>query len=383
MTMSYGINTRCIYGEEGEHWDEKHYGALSYPIYQTATFQHPQVGVSSGYDYSRLSNPTRSQLESVVASLEKGTHAYAFSSGMAAITVAMEIFSQGAHIIAGDDLYGGSVRLFDNISRKNGYEVEYVDTSREDVEKYIHPETKAVYIETPTNPMMNVTDIAKAAEITKKHGILLIVDNTFLSPYLQNPLELGADIVIHSGTKFLCGHNDTLSGFVVVKDEALAERILYVSKTTGANLSPSDSWLVLRGIKTLGIRMERQQANAAKLAEWLKANPKVKKVYYPGFENHPGHDIMKKQARGFGSMISFEMESKESAVKVLNSVKLISFAESLGGVETLLTYPTLQTHPDVPAEVKERNGITESLLRLSVGIEDIEDLIADLEKAFA
>ncbi len=383
MTMSYGINTRCIYGEEREQGDEKHYGALSYPIYQTATFQHPQVGVSSGYDYSRLSNPTRNQLESVVASLEKGTHAYAFSSGMAAITVAMEIFSQGAHIIAGDDLYGGSVRLFDNISRKNGYEVEYVDTSREDVEKYIRPETKAVYIETPTNPMMNVTDIAKAAEITKKHGILLIVDNTFLSPYLQNPLELGADIVIHSGTKFLCGHNDTLSGFVVVKDEALAERILYVSKTTGANLSPFDSWLVLRGIKTLGIRMERQQANAAKLAEWLKANPKVKRVYYPGFENHPGHNIMKKQARGFGSMISFEMESKESAVKVLNSVKLISFAESLGGVETLLTYPTLQTHPDVPAEVKERNGITESLLRLSVGIEDIEDLIADLEKAFA
>jgi len=189
--------------------------------------------------------------------------------------------------------------------------------------------------------------------------------------------------VIHSGTKFLCGHNDTLSGFVVVKDEALAERILYVSKTTGANLSPFDSWLVLRGIKTLGIRMERQQANAAKLAEWLKTNPKVKRVYYPGFENHPGHNIMKKQARGFGSMISFEMESKESAVKVLNSVKLISFAESLGGVETLLTYPTLQTHPDVPAEVKERNGITESLLRLSVGIEDIEDLIADLEKAFA
>lgn len=383
MTMSYGINTRCIYGEEREQGYEKHYGALSYPIYQTATFQHPQVGVSSGYDYSRLSNPTRNQLENVVASLEKGTHAYAFSSGMAAITVAMEIFSQGSHIIAGDDLYGGSVRLFDNISKKNGYEVEYVDTSREDVEKYIRPETKAVYIETPTNPMMNVTDIARVAEITKRYGILLIVDNTFLSPYLQNPLELGADIVVHSGTKFLCGHNDTLSGFVIVKDEELAERILYVSKTTGANLSPFDSWLVLRGIKTLGIRMERQQANAAKLAGWLKANPKVKKVYYPGFADHPGHDIMKKQAKGFGSMISFEMESKESAIKVLNGVNLISFAESLGGVETLITYPTLQTHPDVPADVKERNGITESLLRLSVGIEDIEDLTADLERAFS
>ena len=381
--MSYGINTKCIYGEAKEQGDDKHYGALSYPIYQTATFAHPQVGVSSGYDYSRLSNPTRNQLEKVVAALEKGTDAFAFSTGMAAITIVMELFSPGDHIIAGDDLYGGSVRLFDNISRKNGFDIEYVDTSREDVEKYIRPETKAVYIETPTNPMMNITDIRKVAEITKRHGILLIVDNTFLSPYLQNPLELGADIVIHSGTKYLSGHNDTLSGFVVVKDKSLAERVLYVSKTTGANLAPFDSWLLLRGIKTLGIRMDRQQANAARLAQWLKANPKVKKVYYPGFEEHPGHDIMKRQARGYGAMLSFEMESKESALRVLNNVKLISFAESLGGVETLLTYPTLQTHPDVPVEIKERNGITESLLRLSVGIEDIEDLIADLEQAFA
>ena len=381
--MRYGVNTKCIYGEGREQGDDKHYGALSYPIYQTATFAHPQVGVSSGYDYSRLSNPTRNQLEKVVAALEKGTDAFAFTTGMAAITIAMELFAPGDHIIAGDDLYGGSVRLFDNISRKNRYNIEYVDTSREDVEKYIRPETKAVYIETPTNPMMNITDIRKVAEITKRHGILLIVDNTFLSPYLQNPLELGADIVVHSGTKYLSGHNDTLSGFVVVRDKALAERILYVSKTTGANLAPFDSWLLLRGIKTLGIRMDRQQANAAKLAQWLKANPKVKKVYYPGFPEHPGHDIMKSQARGFGAMLSFEMESKETALRVLNNVKLISFAESLGGVETLLTYPTLQTHPDVPSEIKERNGITESLLRLSVGIEDIEDLIADLEQAFA
>ncbi len=383
MAMSYGINTTCIYGEAKEQGDDKHYGALSYPIYQTATFAHPQVGVSSGYDYSRLSNPTRNQLEKVVAALEKGTDAFAFSTGMAAITIVMEFFSPGDHIIAGDDLYGGSVRLFDNISRKNGYDIEYVDTSREDIEKYIRPETKAVFIETPTNPMMNITDIRKMSEITKRHGILLIVDNTFLSPYLQNPLELGADIVIHSGTKYLSGHNDTLSGFVVVKDKSLAERVLYVSKTTGANLAPFDSWLLLRGIKTLGIRMDRQQTNAARLAQWLKANPKVKKVYYPGFEEHPGHDIMKRQARGYGAMLSFEMESKESALRVLNNVKLISFAESLGGVETLLTYPTLQTHPDVPVEIKERNGITESLLRLSVGIEDIEDLIADLEQAFA
>lgn len=381
--MSYGINTTCIYGEAKEQGDDKHYGALSYPIYQTATFAHPQVGVSSGYDYSRLSNPTRNQLEKVVAALEKGTDAFAFSTGMAAITIVMELFSPGDHIIAGDDLYGGSVRLFDNISRKNGFDIEYVDTSREDIEKYIRPETKAVFIETPTNPMMNITDIRKMSEITKRHGILLIVDNTFLSPYLQNPLELGADIVIHSGTKYLSGHNDTLSGFVVVKDKSLAERVLYVSKTTGANLAPFDSWLLLRGIKTLGIRMDRQQTNAARLAQWLKANPKVKKVYYPSFEEHPGHDIMKSQARGFGAMLSFEMKSKESALRVLNSVKLISFAESLGGVETLLTYPTLQTHPDVPVEIKERNGITESLLRLSVGIEDIEDLIADLEQAFA
>lgn len=381
--MSYGRNTKCIYGNEKEKGDDVHYGALSYPIYQTATFSHPQVGVSSGYDYSRLSNPTRNQLEKVVAALENGTAAFAFSTGMAAITIVMELFSPGDHIIAGDDLYGGSVRLFDNISRKNGLLIDYVDTSREDVENYIRPDTKALFIETPTNPMMNVTDIQKVAEAAKRHGALLIVDNTFLSPYLQNPLDLGADIVIHSGTKFLSGHNDTLSGFVIVKDKALAERVLYVSKTTGANLAPFDSWLMLRGIKTLGIRIERQEQNAEKLARWLLAQPKVRKVYYPGLESHPGYDIMKRQARGFGSMISFDMASKEDAISVLNRVQLISFAESLGGVETLITYPTLQTHPDVPAEVKERNGITESLLRLSVGIEEAEDLIADLEQAFA
>lgn len=381
--MSYGRNTKCIYGNEKEKGDDVHYGALSYPIYQTATFAHPQVGVSSGYDYSRLSNPTRDQLEKVVAALENGTDAFAFSTGMAAITIVMELFAPGDHIIAGDDLYGGSVRLFDNISRKNGLLIDYVDTSREDVENYIRPDTKAIFIETPTNPMMNVTDIPKVAKAAKRHGALLIVDNTFLSPYLQNPLDLGADIVIHSGTKFLSGHNDTLSGFAIVKDKALAERVLYVSKTTGANLAPFDSWLMLRGIKTLGIRIERQEQNAKKLARWLLTQPKVRKVYYPGLESHPGYDIMKRQARGFGSMISFDMVSKEDAISVLNRVQLISFAESLGGVETLITYPTLQTHPDVPAEVKERNGITESLLRLSVGIEEAEDLIADLEQAFA
>lgn len=381
--MSYGRNTKCIYGREKEQGDDVHYGALSYPIYQTATFAHPQVGVSSGYDYSRLSNPTRNQLERVVAALENGTDAFAFSTGMAAITIVMELFAPGDHIIAGDDLYGGSVRLFDNISRKNGLLIDYVDTSREDVEKYIRPNTKAVFIETPTNPMMNVTDIAKVAEAAKRHGALLIVDNTFLSPYLQNPLDLGADIVVHSGTKFLSGHNDTLSGFVIVKDKVLAERVLYVSKTTGANLAPFDSWLMLRGIKTLGIRIERQEQNAGRIARWLLTQPKVKKVYYPGLENHPGYDIMKRQARGFGSMISFELNSKEDALSVLNRVRLISFAESLGGVETLITYPTMQTHPDVPAEIKERNGITESLLRLSVGIEEAEDLIGDLEQAFA
>ena len=379
--MERGINTRCLHLEETEGKTDN-YGALSYPIYQTATYAHAGVGKSTGYDYSRLQNPTREQLEKVVASLEGGIDAFALSSGMAAITLLMEIFKPGDHIIAEADLYGGSVRLFDNVSKKNGYEFTYLNCSRDDIEGAIKENTKAVYIETPTNPMMNVSDISKIAEIAKRHGLYLIVDNTFLSPYFQNPLKLGADIVIHSGTKFLGGHNDTLAGFIVTNNEEVQEKLRFIIKTTGAGLAPFDCWLILRGIKTLGIRMERSQENAIKIANWLKEQPVVKHVYYPGLQEHPGYEIMKKQARGFGAMLTFQLESKEFALAILENVRMIKFAESLGGVETLITYPTTQTHADVPKEIREKNGITEATLRLSVGIENIKDLIAELEKVF-
>ena len=380
--MERGINTRCLHLEKTEGKTDN-YGALSYPIYQTATYAHAGVGKSTGYDYSRLQNPTREQLEKVVASLEGGIDAFALSSGMAAITLLMEIFKPGDHIIAEADLYGGSVRLFDNVSKKNGYEFTYLNCSRDDIEGAIKENTKAVYIETPTNPMMNVSDISKIAEIAKRHGLYLIVDNTFLSTYFQNPLKLGADIVIHSGTKFLGGHNDTLAGFIVTNNEEVQEKLRFIIKTTGAGLAPFDCWLILRGIKTLGIRMERSQENAIKIANWLKEQPVVKHVYYPGLQEHPGYEIMKKQARGFGAMLTFDVDTEAHALQILESVRMIKFAESLGGVETLVTYPTTQTHADVPKEIRERNGITESTLRFSVGIENIEDLIGELTKVFA
>ena len=380
--MERGINTRCLHLEETEGKTDN-YGALSYPIYQTATYAHAGVGKSTGYDYSRLQNPTREQLEKVVASLEGGIDAFALSSGMAAITLLMEIFKPGDHIIAEADHYGGSVRLFDNVSKKTGYEFTYLNCSRDDIEGAIKENTKAVYIETPTNPMMNVSDISKIAEIAKRHGLYLIVDNTFLSPYFQNPLKLGADIVIHSGTKFLGGHNDTLAGFIVTNNEEVQEKLRFIIKTTGAGLAPFDCWLILRGIKTLGIRMEWSQENAIKIANWLKEQPVVKHVYYPGLQEHPGYEIMKKQARGFGSMLTFQLESREFALSVLEKVRMIKFAESLGGVETLITYPTTQTHADVPKKIRERNGITEATLRLSVGIEDTQDLLDEFEKVFA
>lgn len=379
--MERGINTRCLHLEETEGKTDN-YGALSYPIYQTATYAHAGVGKSTGYDYSRLQNPTREQLEKVVASLEGGIDAFALSSGMAAITLLMEIFKPGDHIIAEADLYGGSVRLFDNVSKKNGYEFTYLNCSRDDIEGAIKENTKAVYIETPTNPMMNVSDISKIAEIAKRHGLYLIVDNTFLSPYFQNPLKLGADIVIHSGTKFLGGHNDTLAGFIVTNNEEVQEKLRFIIKTTGAGLAPFDCWLILRGIKTLGIRMERSQENAIKIANWLKEQPVVKHVYYPGLQEHPGYEIMKKQARGFGAMLTFDVDTEAHALQILESVRMIKFAESLGGVETLITYPTPQTHADVPEEVRLKNGITPCTLRVSVGIEDIEDLLAELAEVF-
>lgn len=379
--MERKIETKCLHLEEDEG-DCNHYGAISYPIYQTATYAHSGVGMSTGYDYSRLKNPTREHLEKVVATLENGLNAFAFSSGMAAISLLMEIFQPGDHIIADSDLYGGSIRLFRNVSEKNGIQFTSIDCCCENIESFISENTKAIYIETPTNPMMNVTDIAKTAEISKRHNLLLIVDNTFLSPYFQNPLDLGADIVVHSGTKYLSGHNDTLAGFLVTKRNDIAEKFAFLIKTTGAGLAPFDSWLILRGIKTLGIRMEKSQENAMKIANWLKNQKSVAKVIYPGLPEHQGHEIMKKQARGFGAMLTFQLEIKEFALSILKKVRMIKYAESLGGVETLITYPTTQTHADVPEEIRLKNGITESTLRLSVGIENAGDLIFELQKVF-
>ncbi|MCR4756188.1 MAG: PLP-dependent aspartate aminotransferase family protein [Butyrivibrio sp.] len=378
--VNCSIDTKC---QQLDRSLMDQFGAISFPIYQTATFAHPGLGQSTGYDYTRMQNPTRKQLESIVAYLENGKDAIAFSSGMAAIATIMELFKPGDHFIIDEDLYGGSIRLFNEISKKNGLEYTAVNLSRDNVRKYIKENTKAVYLETPTNPMMNVTDIEELSKITREEDLILIVDNTFLSPYFQNPLDLGADIVIHSGTKFLGGHHDTIGGFVVVKDEKLDERLRYIFKTTGAGLSPFDSWLILRGIRTLGVRLERAQENALKLAKYLSSCKHVTKVFYPGLEDHPGYEIMKKQARGFGAMLTFEVDSVEFAHSILNNVQLIYFAESLGGTETLITYPITQTHADVPKDVLAKNGITDRLLRLSVGLEGIGDLICEFNRVFA
>nr|WP_318715145.1 PLP-dependent aspartate aminotransferase family protein [uncultured Treponema sp.] len=384
--MSVSIETKCLHLEEKiENAEDEckslHYGSVSFPIYQTATYAHPAVGQSTGFDYSRLQNPTRAQVEKVVAQLEGGIDALALSSGMAAISLLFEIFKPGDHLVVDSDLYGGSIRLFDHVTAKNGVEFTRANCGKADVESLIKPNTKAVYIETPTNPMMNVTDIEALAEITRRHGILLIVDNTFLSPYFQNPLKLGADVVIHSGTKYLAGHNDTLAGFIVTNRTDIQEKLRFLIKTTGAGLAPFDCWLVLRGIKTLAVRMEAAQKNAVKIVEWLQKQKAVTKVIYPGLKEHPGYEIMKKQSRGFGAMVTFNVTDEELAKKILGSVHLIQYAESLGGVETLITYPTTQTHADVPEELRLKNGITTSTLRLSVGIENVDDLIADLEQA--
>ena len=386
--MKFSPETKCVHLEKsgaekgGDALTQcSHYGAVSFPIYQTATYAHPAVGQSTGFDYSRLQNPTRAQVEKVVAQLEGGIDAFALSSGMAAVSLLMEIFAPGDHLVIDSDLYGGSIRLFDAVSAKNGLKFTRADFSRDNLEGLIRPETKALYLETPTNPMMHIADLEKLSALARRHKILLIVDNTFLSPYFQNPLALGADIVVHSGTKYLAGHNDTLAGFLVTQRSDIQERLRYLIKTTGAGLAPFDCWLVLRGIKTLALRMEKAQQNAIKIANWLKKQPSVTKVLYPGLPEHPGHEIMKKQARGFGGMLTFDVKDEATAKKVLGSVQLIQFAESLGGVETLITYPLTQTHAEVPEELRLKNGITECTLRLSLGIENADDLIADLAQA--
>lgn len=381
--MSYQTHTICVQGSK-KRKEVEYTGAISFPIYQTASYAHVELGESTGYDYSRLQNPTREELERIVADLEHGIDALAFSTGMAAINALMELFKPGDHIIATDDLYGGTIRLFDNINTKNGLTFSYVDSSKvEDVEAAIKENTKAIYIETPTNPMMKVTDLSAMARIASEHGCLLIVDNTFLTPYYQNPLDLGADIVVHSGTKYLGGHNDTLSGFLVTNNESISEQLRYIIKTTGAGLAPMDSWLILRGIKTLAIRMEKHEQNALAIAKWLKLHKKVKEVYYIGLPEHESYEVVQKQCRGYGGMISFRVEDEDTAKRILKKVKLIRFAESLGGVESLITFPKYQTHADVSVEVQKALGIDDTLLRLSVGIEAAEDLIEDLAQALA
>jgi len=357
-------------------------GAIANPIYQSATFAHAGLGESTGYDYSRLQNPTREHVEKLVAALENGADCLAFSSGMAAIASLMELFRPGDEIIVSDDLYGGSIRLFDVISKKNGLIIHYADTSvLPEIEARITDRTKGIFIETPTNPMMKVTDIAAVKQMCRDKDILVIVDNTFLTPYFCRPIELGADIVVHSGTKYLCGHNDTLAGFIVTAASELGEQLKFIHKTIGAVLAPFDSYLLARGIKTLAIRMEKSQQNAAKIAEWLKRHPKVTKVYYIGLPEHPHIEVSKKQAAGFGAMISFSVDTALTARNTLNGTKLILFAESLGGVETLITYPVTQTHSYIPENERLARGIDDKLLRLSVGIENADDLIQDLERA--
>lgn len=373
------IATKCVHGS-GKYQD--HTGAVSVPIYQSATFMHPSVGESTGYDYSRVQNPTREHLERTLCTLEGGHDCIAFSTGMAAEAMLMELFSPGDHIIASDDLYGGTPRLFTKINEKNGLTFTFVDTGDISlVESSITKATKAIFIETPTNPMMKVTDIAEIAKITQAHNLLLIVDNTFLTPYLQRPLALGADIVIYSGTKYLGGHNDTLAGFLVVNSEDLSEKLRFLYKTTGPCLAPFDSWLIMRGLKTLALRMKQQEENSHILAKWLTKHPNVEKVYYCGLEDHPSYDISKKQADGFGAMLSFRTKNAKIATDALERIRIISYAESLGGVETLMTFPYLQTHADVPEDIRKALGIDDCLLRLSVGIEDVNDLIADLTQA--
>ena len=380
--MTYKTDTVCVHGQN--IYCRKHpYGAVATPIYQTATFSHPAVGSSTGFDYSRESNPTRSELEETINGLEHALLSLACSSGMAALTLCLELFNSGDHILCTEDLYGGSVRLFSSLGEKRGISFSYADTSNiEETRARITPQTKALYIETPSNPTMSVTDIRAMKKLADEYSLLLIADNTFLSPYFQNPLDLGADLVIHSGTKFLNGHNDVLAGFVCTNREDLAEQLRYLYKTVGSCLSAFDSYLLLRGLKTLAVRMERQQKNALQIAQWLKKQPQVTDVLYIGLPGHPGYEVNLSQSRGFGSMISFHVDSKETAIRILDGVKLITYAESLGGTESLITYPRLQTHADVPEEIRERLGINERLLRFSVGLEDVEDLIADLKQAF-
>ncbi|WP_027938498.1 trans-sulfuration enzyme family protein [Anaeroarcus burkinensis] len=357
-------------------------GALSTPIYQTASFRHPALGESTGYDYTRSGNPTRQALEEGLARLEGGAGACAFSSGLAAITTLLMLYKSGDHLIVVEDCYGGTYRLFEQVLSRFGLTASYVDaTTLDAIGQALRPETKAVFIETPTNPLLRIVDLRALASFCQNNSLQLIVDNTFLTPYFQRPLELGADLVVHSGTKYLAGHNDLLCGVIVAKEPELAEKVRFLQNATGAILSPSDSWLLIRSLKTLALRMEKHNANALAISRWLLEHPKVSRVFYPGLPLHNGHTIHESQASGYGGMVSFEVTDPTLVPQILANVQLIQFAESLGGVETLITFPAVQTHADIPAADRERLGISDRLLRLSVGIEDANDLIADLGQA--
>jgi cystathionine gamma-lyase/cystathionine beta-lyase/cystathionine gamma-lyase/homocysteine desulfhydrase len=376
-----GFSTDCIHaGQE----PEPETGAVTIPIYQTSTYVQPELGRHKGYEYARTKNPTRSACEANLAALERGKYGFCFASGMSATDAVFRMLSSGDHVVAGENMYGGSFRLFSKVLGRFGVQFDYADTSNLDaLRKVLRPQqTKYLFIETPTNPMMTITDIAACAEIAHENGAIVIVDNTFCSPYLQRPLELGADIVVHSTTKFLNGHSDSIGGVAICNSDAIAEQLGFLQNAVGAILSPFDSWLVLRGVKTLAVRMKRHEENGMAMANYLSNHAKVKKLYYPGLPDHPQHELAKKQMNGFGSMISFDLGSKENAKKFLDKVRLCSLAESLGGVETLISHPETMTHASVPIEDRKRLGITPGLVRISVGIEDIEDLIDDVENAF-
>jgi cystathionine beta-lyase len=360
-------------------------GAIAVPIYQTSTFVQEAPGVNKGYDYARTNNPTRATLETIIAELEEGSTGIAFASGLAAIDAVIKLLKSGDEILAVDDIYGGAFRLFTHIYEKFGITVNYVDaTNVENVFNAVTPNTKLIWIETPTNPTLKISDIAAIAKVAKAHNCLLCVDNTFASPALQKPLTLGADIVVHSATKYLGGHSDLIAGLVVAKDKALGEKIKFIQNASGAILAPFDSWLVIRGIETLTLRVKQHGINAQVVAEYLDQHPAVDRVYYPGLKSHINHDIAKKQAKGFGGVVSFTLknDTEEAAIQFVTNTKLFKLAESLGGVKSLLCHPANMTHKSIPAEKRRNAGVADSLIRLSVGLEESEDLINDLEQGF-
>jgi cystathionine gamma-synthase len=359
-------------------------GALSFPVYQATAFRHPRLGQSTGFDYARTKSPTRAILEAAAADLESGDAGFACSSGMAALQTIFALFSQGDHLLVSLDLYGGTYRLLEKIMTRFGVTASYVDTNDlDELESYRTPATKAVLIETPTNPLMMITDLAKVSAWAKQKDLLTIVDNTLLTPFFQRPIELGADIVIHSATKYLGGHNDVLAGLIVTKGKELSAEIAFLHNSLGAVLGPQDSWLLMRGLKTLALRMERHQFNATQLAKWLKTHPSVEEVYYPALPHHPGHDVQNSQSSGNTGIFSFKMKDARTIEPILRHIQLIAFAESLGGVESLMTYPAVQTHADIPEEIRRAIGVDDRLLRFSVGIEHVDDIKKDLEQAIA